>query len=87
MGIALVLNQGVSTLIAALFLPVVGNLGFYAIFLFWAGCTTLYFITSAFFLPETKGKTLEEIEKLFERGQRQKRLHDMHAIATVDSHD
>jgi MFS family permease len=87
MGIALVLNQGVSTLIAALFLPVVGNLGFYAIFLFWAGCTTLYFITSAFFLPETKGKTLEEIEKLFERGQRQKRLHDIHAIATVDSHD
>jgi MFS transporter, SP family, solute carrier family 2 (myo-inositol transporter), member 13 len=68
MGIALVLNQGVSTLIAALFLPVVGNRGFYAMFLFWAGCTTVYFITSAFFLPETKGKTLEEIETLFDCG-------------------
>lgn len=66
MGIALLLNQGVSTLIAALFLPVVGNYGYYAMFLFWAGCTTLYFITAAFFLPETKGKTLEEIEKYFE---------------------
>jgi hypothetical protein len=71
MGIALVLNQGVSTLIAALFLPVVGYRGFYAMFLFWAGSTTIYFLVSAFFLPETKGKTLEEIESLFDRGRRQ----------------
>ncbi|HEY0796644.1 MAG TPA: MFS transporter [Acidisarcina sp.] len=65
MGIALLLNQGVSTLIAAVFLPVVGNYGFAAMFLFWAGCTVIYFITAAFFLPETKGKTLEEIEGYF----------------------
>jgi SP family myo-inositol transporter-like MFS transporter 13 len=66
MGIALLLNQGVSTLIAALFLPVVGNYGYYAMFFFWAGCTVIYFIIAAFFLPETKGKTLEEIERHFE---------------------
>jgi hypothetical protein len=76
MGIALVLNQGVSTLIAALFLPVVGNCGFYAMFLFWAACTVFYFITSACFLPETKGKTLEEIEKLFDRDPRKKLPHE-----------
>jgi MFS family permease len=66
MGLALLLNSGVSTLIAALFLPVVGNYGFYAMFLFWAACTLVYFVTATFFLPETKGKTLEEIEEYFE---------------------
>ncbi len=67
MGIALLLNQGVSTLIAAVFLPVVGRYGYYAMFLFWAVCTVMYFLTAAFFLPETKGRTLEEIETFFER--------------------
>jgi hypothetical protein len=64
MGIALLLNQGVSTLIAALFLPVVGNYGFYAIFFFWTACTMFYFFTAGFFLPETKGKTLEVFSRV-----------------------
>ena len=34
-------------------------------FFLFAGCTVVYFITAAFFLPETKGKTLEEIETAF----------------------
>jgi SP family myo-inositol transporter-like MFS transporter 13 len=67
MGIALLINQGVSTLIAAVFLPVVGNYGYYAMFCFWGACTVLYFITATFFLPETKGRTLEEIEKQFNK--------------------
>ena len=71
MGIALLINQGVATVIAAVFLPMVGNFGFFAMFLFWAACTVIYFITAAFFLPETKGKTLEEIEEHFE-GKKQK---------------
>jgi SP family myo-inositol transporter-like MFS transporter 13 len=66
MGFALLINQGVSTLIAGVFLPVVGKHGYAAMFAFWAVCTVIYFITAAFFLPETKGKTLEEIERLFE---------------------
>jgi MFS transporter, SP family, solute carrier family 2 (myo-inositol transporter), member 13 len=67
MGIALLLNQGVSTIIAGTFLPVVGNYGYYAIFSFWAGCTVIYFAVAAFYLPETKGKTLEQIEAHFEQ--------------------
>ena len=65
MGVALLINQGVGTIIAAAFLPIVGNYGFYAMFLFWAACTVVYFVTAAFFLPETKGRTLEEIETHF----------------------
>jgi MFS family permease len=66
MGVALLINQGVSTGIAAFFLPIVGNYGYSAMFGFWGACTVVYFITAAFFLPETKGKTLEEIEEYFE---------------------
>jgi hypothetical protein len=65
-GVAMLLNTGVQFLIALFFLPVVGNYGFSAMFFFWAGCTVIYFITAAFFMPETKGKTLEEIEDYFE---------------------
>lgn len=66
MGIALLLNQGVSTLLAAVFLPIVGYYGYYAMFFVWALCAALYFLIAVFFLPETKGKTLEEIELYFE---------------------
>jgi len=69
MGIALLINQGVSTLIAGLFLPVVSNYGYAAMFGFWTLCTVVYFITAAFFLPETKGKTLEEIELGFAKAK------------------
>jgi MFS family permease len=66
MSIALLLNQAVSTTIAAVFLPTVGKFGYSSIFFGFAGCTVLYFLTAAVFLPETKGKTLEEIEAHFE---------------------
>jgi SP family myo-inositol transporter-like MFS transporter 13 len=66
MSIALLLNQAVATLIAGIFLPTVGKYGYSTMFFGFAGCTVIYFITAAFFLPETKGKTLEEIEAHFE---------------------
>jgi SP family myo-inositol transporter-like MFS transporter 13 len=66
MSIALLINQAVSTTIAAIFLPTVGKYGYSTMFFVFAGCTVIYFITAAFFLPETKGKTLEEIEEHFE---------------------
>jgi MFS transporter, SP family, solute carrier family 2 (myo-inositol transporter), member 13 len=66
MSIALLLNQAVSTGIAAVFLPTVGKYGYATMFWGFAACTVIYFITAAVFLPETKGKTLEEIEAHFE---------------------
>jgi Sugar (and other) transporter len=72
MGFALVLNQAVGTGIAAVFLPTVGHFGYSTMFFFWAGCTVISFVTAAFFLPETKGKTLEEIEEYFETAERKR---------------
>ena len=66
MSIALLINQAVSTTIAAIFLPTVGKYGYSTMFFAFAGCTVIYFVTAACFLPETKGKTLEEIEEHFE---------------------
>jgi MFS family permease len=67
MSIALLINQFVSTVIAAVFLPTVGQYGYATMFFYGAGCTLLYFLTAAFLLPETKGETLEEIEAHFSR--------------------
>jgi SP family myo-inositol transporter-like MFS transporter 13 len=66
MSVALVINQLVSTILAGIFLPYVGKYGYSSMFYLFAGFTAIYFITAVFFLPETKGKTLEEIEALFE---------------------
>jgi len=66
MSVALLINQAVSTTIAAVFLPSVGKHGYSTMFFIFAGCTVIYFVTATFFLPETKGKTLEEIEEHFE---------------------
>ena len=67
MSIALVLNQMVSTILAAVFLPVVSRHGYSTIFFAFGIFTMIYFVTTAFFLPETKGRTLEEIEEYFRK--------------------
>jgi predicted MFS family arabinose efflux permease len=67
MSIALVLNEAVATVLAAIFLPTVGQYGYTTMFLLFAGFTVFYFITVTFFFPETKGKTLEEIEAFFSK--------------------
>ncbi|HTW79818.1 MAG TPA: MFS transporter, partial [Terracidiphilus sp.] len=66
MSIALVLNQLVSATLQAIFLPFVAKHGYSSMFYLFAAFTVVYFLTVVFFLPETKGKTLEEIEAHFE---------------------
>jgi MFS family permease len=62
MSIALVINQLVSTTLAGIFLPFVSKHGYASMFFLFSGFTVVYFLVAAFLLPETKGKTLEEIE-------------------------
>lgn len=70
MSIAMIINQGVSATIATVFPAWVGAWGMGPVFFCLAGFTVIYFITAAFFLPETKGRTLEEIEAHFEGKKR-----------------
>ena len=58
MGVAMVLNNGVAFLSALFFPIVVGSKGFHMMFFIWAGCTIVYFITAAFFMPETKDRDI-----------------------------
>lgn len=67
MSVALVINQLVSTTMAGIFLPVVSRHGYSTMFLLFGGFTAVYFLIAVFLLPETKGKTLEEIEQSFEK--------------------
>ena len=68
MSIALLVNIAISAGIAGVFLPTVGQYGYSTMFFIFAGCTVVYFVTATFILPETKGKTLEEIEQHFAGG-------------------
>ena len=65
MSIALFMNQFVAWGLASSFLPWVNAWGWASMFFFFAANGILYFIVSLF-IPETKGKTLEELEHLFE---------------------
>ena len=66
MAIALFMNQFVAWGLASSFLPWVNAWGWASMFFFFAAHGILYFIVSLF-IPETKGKSLEELERLFER--------------------
>ena len=69
MAIGMIINQGVSAGIATIFPAWKDAWGFPAVFYTLAGFTVIYFITAAFFLPETKGRTLEEVEQYFTTGK------------------
>ena len=69
MAIALFSNQFVAWGLASSFLPWVNAWGWASMFFFFAANGVIYFIVSLF-IPETKGKSLEDLERLFERKEK-----------------
>lgn len=65
MSVALFFNSMVSTLFASCFLPLVNHIGYSGLFTFCAIAAACYFVIAWKLLPETKNKTLEEIEMEF----------------------
>lgn len=65
MAIALFMNQFVAWGLASTFRQWVAAWGWCSMFFFFAANGVLYFIT-VLFIPETKGKSLEELETLFD---------------------
>ena len=72
MSIGMIINQGVSATIASIFPAWKDAWGYPGVFYCLAGFTVVYLVTVTFFLPETKGRTLEEIERYFATGKMDK---------------
>ena len=68
MSIALVLNQAIAATLQGIFLPFVSKHGYSRMFFLFAAFTLCYFLVATLLLPETKGRTLEEIEQRFAGG-------------------
>ena len=58
----------ISATIASVFPKWAAATSFATVFYILAGFTVVYLVTVTFFLPETKGRTLEEIEQYFKTG-------------------
>lgn len=67
MAIAMFINMMVAYFIADRMLALVEKFGYAPVLIGFAASTVVYFIAAAFFMPETKGRTLEEIESFFSK--------------------
>ena len=68
MAIALFSNQFVAWGLASSLFPMVNAWGYGTVFFLFAATGVLYFLT-VLFIPETKGKSLEEIEQLWSKSK------------------
>ena len=69
LAICLFANSMLSTIIAAVFVIAKVRIGYSGVFFIFAGFTIIFFILSLF-TPETKGKTIEQIEEYFRKAKK-----------------
>ena len=65
LGAALLFDYGISAGLQSVFLPFTQRFGFWPFFAIMASAAVAYFMLATFSIPETKGKTLDEIEEFF----------------------
>lgn len=65
-ALCLFTNSLAATALSSSFLVFERHLGMGGVYLLFAGFTVLYFLVAFFLLPETKGKSLEEIQTYFQ---------------------
>jgi SP family galactose:H+ symporter-like MFS transporter len=70
MAICLFFNSLTSTLLSIIFLPLLKTIGIGQTYWLFALCSIGYFLVTFFFLPETKNRSLEEIQHYFFRKKR-----------------
>jgi SP family galactose:H+ symporter-like MFS transporter len=68
-ALCLFLNSLAATLLSVYFLPLVNFIGMTFTYWLFAVFSLIYFVVTLFFLPETKAKSLEEIQYGFENPQ------------------
>ena len=69
MSIGSLAHWGFNAIIAFTFLTLVNNIGMEGTFFLYAGVCVLGLIWGNYYIPETKGKTLEEIEEHWRKGK------------------
>lgn len=65
MAVALFLNSMASAILASVYLDLAHAISYAGVFWLSAATTLIYFILALFVIPETKGKSLEEVESHF----------------------
>lgn len=64
-SLCIFLNSLAAATLSTVFLSIQSTLGISNTYLLFAGFTLIYFLTALLYLPETKGKTLEEIQQFY----------------------
>jgi len=66
-SLGLFVNSLAASVLSTVFLSIQNGLGISGTYFLFAGFTLIYFLVAFFLLPETKGKTLEEIQLFYQR--------------------